>query len=32
MHDYGMDLTEEQSDQIIDLLYDLRRGLEKEAG
>jgi len=32
MHDYGMDLTEEQSDQIVDLLYDLRRGLEKEAG
>ena len=32
MHDYGLDLTEEQSELIIDLLYDLRRGLEKEAG
>ena len=32
MHDYGLDLAEEQSEQIIDLLYDLRRGLEKDAG
>jgi len=32
MHDYGLDLTDEQSEQIIDLLYDLRRGLEREAG
>ncbi|MBW2336760.1 MAG: cytochrome c [Deltaproteobacteria bacterium] len=32
MHDYGLDLTEEQGEQIIDLLYDLRRGLEREAG
>lgn len=32
MHDYGLDLTDEQSELIIDLLYDLRRGLEKEAG
>jgi len=32
MHDYGLDLTDEQNEQIIDLLYDLRRGLEKEAG
>ncbi len=32
MHDYGLDLTDNQSDQIIDLLYDLRRGLEREAG
>jgi hypothetical protein len=32
MHDYGLDLTDEQSEQIIDLLYDLRRGLERDAG
>ena len=32
MHDYGLDLTEEQSEQIIDLLYGLRRGLERDAG
>jgi hypothetical protein len=32
MHDYGLDLTADQRDQIIDLLYDLRRGLEREAG
>ena len=32
MHDYGLDLTTDQSEQIIDLLYNLRRGLEREAG
>jgi hypothetical protein len=32
MHGYGLDLTFEQSEMIIDLLYDLRKGLEKEAG
>ena len=32
MHGYGLDLTAEQSEMIIDLLYDLRRGMEKEAG
>jgi hypothetical protein len=32
MHDYGMDLSEAQSELIIDLLYDLRRGIEREAG
>jgi hypothetical protein len=32
MHDYGLDLTEEQSEQIIDLLYELRRGLERDPG
>lgn len=32
MHDYGLDLTTNQSEQIIDLLYELRRGLEREAG
>jgi len=32
MHDYGLDLNDKQSEQIIDLLYDLRRGLEREAG
>lgn len=32
MHGYGLELTNEESEMIIDLLYDLRRGLEKEAG
>ena len=32
MHDYGLDLTNEESDMIIDLLYKLRRGMEREAG
>ena len=32
MHDYGMDLTTEESEMIIDLLYKLRRGMEREAG
>jgi len=32
MHQHGLDLTDEESEQIIDLLYDLRRGLEKDAG
>ena len=32
MHDYGVGLTNEESDMIIDLLYKLRRGMEREAG
>jgi hypothetical protein len=32
MHGYGMDLSTEESEMIIDLLYDLRTGLEREAG
>lgn len=32
MHDYGFDLTPHESELITDLLYDLRRGMEKEAG
>ena len=32
MHGYGLDLSLEESEQIIDLLYDLRKGLEREAG
>ena len=32
MHGYGMDLTNDESEMIIDLLYDLRQGIEKEAG
>jgi hypothetical protein len=32
MHKHGLELTDEESEQMIDLLYDLRRGLEKEAG
>ena len=32
MHGYGLDLSNEEADIIIDLLYDLRRGMEREAG
>jgi hypothetical protein len=32
MHGYGLDLSAEESEMIIDLLYDLRHGIEKEAG
>ena len=32
MHDYGMDLSQEESEMVIDLLYDLRKGIEREAG
>lgn len=32
MHDYGFDLTPQESALITDLLYDLRQGMEKEAG
>ena len=32
MHKYGLGLTTEESEQIVDLLYDLRKGIEKEAG
>jgi hypothetical protein len=32
MHGYGLDLTDVESEMIIDLLYDLRQGMEKEAG
>jgi len=32
MHDFGLDLTNDESDLIIDLLYKLRRGMEREAG
>jgi hypothetical protein len=32
MHGYGLDLTSEESGSIIDLLYDLRKGMEREAG
>jgi hypothetical protein len=32
MHGYGLDLTDDESEMIIDLLYDLRKGMEKEAG
>ena len=32
MHGYGIDLTDDESEMIIDLLYDLRRGMEREAG
>jgi cytochrome c1 len=32
MHDYGLELTNDESEMIIDLLYKLRRGMEREAG
>lgn len=32
MHKYGLGLTHDESEQIIDLLYDLRKEIEKEAG
>ena len=32
MHEYGMDLSADEAEMIIDLLYDLRKGMEREAG
>ncbi len=32
MHGYGLDLTPEQTEQIGGLLYDLRKGMEKQPG
>lgn len=32
MHNYGMEMTPDEADMIIDLLYDLRKGMEREAG
>jgi hypothetical protein len=32
MHGYGFDLTSQEAEAITDLLYDLRKGLEKDAG
>lgn len=32
MHGYGLDISMEESELIIELLYDLRKGLEREAG
>jgi hypothetical protein len=32
MHGYGLDMTDAESVKIVDLLYDLRQGIEKEAG
>ncbi|MGD8963425.1 MAG: cytochrome c [Desulfobacterales bacterium] len=32
MHGYGLGLSIEESEIIIDLLYELRKGLEREAG
>lgn len=32
MHGYGLGLSTEESEMIIDLLYELRKGLEREAG
>jgi hypothetical protein len=32
MHGYGMDLTPEESKKITKLLFDLRKGIEREAG
>lgn len=32
MHDYGLALTADESDAIVQLLYELRKGIEREAG
>jgi len=32
MHGYGLDISLEESELIIDMLYDLRQGMESEAG
>jgi hypothetical protein len=32
MHGYGFDLTDDDAAMIVDLLYELRPGIEKEAG
>ena len=32
MHKYGLDMTTDEGDMIVDLLYDLRKGMEREAG
>ena len=32
MHDYGLALTPDEGDAIVQLLYDLRKGMEREAG
>ena len=32
MHRYGLDMTDDEAEIIIDLLYDLRQGMEREAG
>ena len=32
MHGYGLGLTDEEANLITDLLYDLRRGIEREPG
>lgn len=32
MHGHGMDLTPEEADTITDFLFELRSGMEKEAG
>ena len=32
MHGYGMEMTADEGEIIIDLLYDLRKGMEREAG
>ena len=32
MHGYGLEISMEEREMIIDLLYDLRKGLEREAG
>ena len=32
MHGYGLDLNDAESDMIVDLLYELRQGMEKDPG
>jgi hypothetical protein len=32
MHDYGLALTADEGDAIVQLLYELRKGMERDAG
>lgn len=32
MHGYGLHMTPDEADMIVDLLYGLRKGMEREAG
>lgn len=32
MHGYGMDLSDDEGDKIVDLLYALRKGIERDPG
>jgi hypothetical protein len=32
MHGYGLQMTDQESEMIVDLLYSLRKGMEREPG